>query len=71
MNDLCLGNLYLFKVFSIPYQRRAIMIIEQQGQNDAMQNSGMKNDPKWSDAEREKYEGAYAAAKKKVDEQKK
>ena len=47
------------------------MIIEQQGQNDAMQNSGMKNDPKWSDAEREKYEGAYAAAKKKVDEQKK
>jgi hypothetical protein len=47
------------------------MTIEQQAQNHAMQGAGMKNDPKWTDAEREKYEGAYAAAKQKSDEQKK
>lgn len=44
------------------------MGIEQQGQNHAMQGQGMRVDPNWSDAEKEKYEGAYAAAKKKAEE---
>lgn len=46
------------------------MAIQQQGQNDGQQNAGMKNDPKWTDAEREKYEAAYNAAKKKAGEKK-
>lgn len=46
------------------------MGIEQQGQNDGMQNKGMSNDPKWTDAEREKYTASYNAAKKKRDENK-
>jgi hypothetical protein len=47
------------------------MGIEQQAQQHAQQGQGIKVDPKWSDAEKEKYEGAYAAAKKKIDEGKK
>jgi hypothetical protein len=46
------------------------MGIEQQAQNDALQNEGMKNDPKWSAQEKEKYSAAYAAAKKKQDDKK-
>ncbi len=52
-------------------ERTKIMGIEQNAQNHAMQGAGMKVDPSWSDAEKEKYEGAYAAAKKKADEQRK
>jgi hypothetical protein len=45
------------------------MGIEQNAQNHAMQGKGMAIDPSWSDAEKEKYQGAYAAAKKKREEQ--
>lgn len=41
------------------------MNIEQKGQNDASQNKGMSNDPKWTDAERDKYQAAYNSQKKK------
>jgi hypothetical protein len=44
------------------------MGIEQDAQNHATQGKGMAIDPKWSDAEKEKYQGAYAAAKKKADD---
>ncbi len=46
------------------------MGIEQQGYNDGIHNSGMKNDPNWSDAEKDKYNAAYHAAKKKGEEKK-
>jgi hypothetical protein len=41
------------------------MNYEEQGMNDAMQNRDMSNDPKWSQADREKYQAAYTNAKKK------
>lgn len=43
------------------------MGIEQDAQNHGMQGQGMKIDPKWSDAEKEKYQGAYAFGKQQAD----
>ena len=42
------------------------MNIEQQAMNDAMQNKGMADDPKWSFQERQKYQAAYSGAKQKL-----
>lgn len=47
------------------------MGIEQDAQNHATQGQGIKVDPKWTDAEKERYEGAYAAAQKKAEDGKK
>lgn len=41
------------------------MNFEEQGMNDAMQNRGMSNDPKWTEVERDQYQAAYNNAKKK------
>lgn len=38
---------------------------EQRGQNDAQQNKNMGNDPKWTEADRDKYQAAYNNQKKK------
>ncbi len=43
------------------------MGIEQDGQNHGMQGQGMKIDPNWSDAEKERYQGAYAFGKREGD----
>ena len=45
------------------------MNIEQQAMNDAMQNKGMADDPKWSYQERQKYQAVYAASKQKLTEE--
>ncbi len=47
------------------------MPIEQNAQQDVANNETMKNDPNWTSQEREKYQAAHNAAKKKQDEQKK
>jgi hypothetical protein len=41
------------------------MSAQQQGQNDANQNQGMRIDPKWTSQEKEKYIAAYNGTKKK------
>ncbi len=45
------------------------MNIEEQAMNDAMQNKGMANDPKWTYQERQKYMASYASTKQKLVEQ--
>lgn len=47
------------------------MDVQQKGQNDAMQNKSMSDDPNWSDVERDKYQAAYNAAKRKQQEEQK
>lgn len=44
------------------------MGIDQQAQNDALHNEGMKNNPKATSQEKEKYAAAYHAAKTKKDD---
>ncbi len=44
---------------------------EELGQNHAMQNKTMGDDPKWTDIERDRYQAAYNHAKKKMAEQQK
>lgn len=51
--------------------RSIIMGVEQKAQEQVSQNQSMAADPKWSSQEKEKYEAAFHAAKKKQDEQKK
>ncbi len=46
------------------------MGIEQKAQTDVSQGESMNHDPKWTSQEKEKYEAAFNAAKKKRDEQK-
>jgi len=41
------------------------MSIEQDAMNDAMQNKGMADNPKWTYQERQKYQAAYSAAQHK------
>jgi hypothetical protein len=48
-------------------EKEIVMGIEQDGQNHGMQGQGMKIDPNWSDAEKERYQGAYAFGKKEGD----
>ncbi len=43
--------------------------LEQIGQNDAMQGKNMMDDPNWTDADRQKYQAAYTAAKNKTNNQ--
>jgi hypothetical protein len=47
------------------------MPIEQNAQQDVANNETMKNDPNWTSQEKQKYQAAYNAAKKKQDDQKK
>ena len=44
------------------------MNLQQQAMNDAQQNKGMADDPKWSYQERQQYQAAYAASKQKLTE---
>ncbi len=44
------------------------MNIEQMAQNDASQNMNMRDDPKWSAVERQRYAAAYTGTKQKLSE---
>ena len=41
------------------------MNLEEQAMNDALNNKGMYDDPKWTAVERQKYQAAYNGAKLK------
>lgn len=61
------GSLRTYRSNHTRSTKEIVMNFEQQAMNDAMQNKNMMDDPNWTDADRQKYQNAYMAAKNKQD----